>query len=500
MWSRSSSRSKVTGEESTDTQGGSARRLMHSSSRFGRGKSNVQTGDSPKKATKSVTVSEPLLEDEDEDNWAKHSYPQNKMRGDDDSSVRSGRSGRSGLSASSKGSKSSKASSSARSNRSDLTGISEDLPWRQGDSEYGDYRSDGGSKSSVRTRESDEEREEATPIILLQSSQPAQVGTIKGRYVMRVVRASLKQAFGITFDVAESISSSTALMVSEDLPHLGIRKGDELLSVNGSEPKSINEVRRVLQSSLSIVLVMQRRGVNCQVPPPKYKMALDALEPMDRLLLSATKVRITDLKRSEFKLSVHRNSQKQKFGLAFDASLSKSTTQELAILVSEDMPHLALARNDKLHMINNIRPRNRKVCAQILNSAMQVDLTFRARDPSRLKNLGHIVHPVEDLEEEEGGLEEGAGCCRVCEWCCGPNWAGPRDPEARSYKYEHDDAFEDSDDRRSENAYGMQPRGPPSRTVDAMGGSMQVDADDPLDCCSRLFGGDISHHDSPRGF
>jgi len=331
---------------------------------------------------------------------------------------------------------------------------------------------------------------ESTPIALLQSSQPAQVGTIKGRYVLRVVRASLKQAFGITFDVSDA-GSSTALMVSEDLPHLGIRKGDQLLSVNGSEPKSINEVRRALQSSLSIVLVMQRRGVHCQVPPPKYKLATSALEPMDRLLLSASKVRITDQKRGEFKLSVHRNSQKQKFGLAFDATLSKSKSQDLSILVSEDLPHLALSRNDRLYIINGIRPRNRKVCAQILNTAMTVNLTFR-RDPSRLKNLGHLVHPVEDLEDcpDGGSPPEGSGCCPIFEWCCGPGWNGPPH-QARSNDFDRMPAFEDSDDRRSENAYGMS-QGPPTRTFDAMGGNVEVDADDPLDCCSRLFG-DSSH-------
>jgi len=467
MWGRSKSQ---TGEESTNTQGSSARRLM-----WGGSSRSDPEESKPLKKKKHVSVEEPLREEEDEDDWATQHYPPKPAKHrrpdpEDEGSQSSGRTGRSGRSASSRG--------SSKSKGSDLTGISEDLPWRPGsESDWGDFKSDG--VASVRTRESDDDHEDEK-IALLQSSQPAQVGTIKGRYVLRVVRASLKQAFGITFDVNESRGSTAALMVSGDLPHLGIRKGDELLTVNSFEIRSINEVRQHLQTSLSIVLVMQRRGVNARVPPPKYKVATDALEPLDRVLLSATQVRITDIKRGEFKLSLQRSSHKQKFGLAFEAALSMSKHQELSILVSEDMPHLALERNDRVHIINGIRPHNRKVCAHLLNSAMKVDLTFR-RDPSRMKNLVQATQPLEDLEDDHAG--EQPSCCPLFALCCGPKLNGPR----QSDSFELMDARENMDDRRSKNAYGVHQQGPPSRTFDPVGGSMEVDAEDLLDCCSRLF-------------
>lgn len=470
MWGRSKSQ---TGEESTNTQGSSARRLM-----WGGSSRSDPEESKPLKKKKHVSVEEPLREEEDEDDWATQHYPPKPAKHrrpdpEDEGSQSSGRTGRSGRSASSRG--------SSKSKGSDLTGISEDLPWRPGsESDWGDFKSDG--VASVRTRESDDDHEDEK-IALLQSSQPAQVGTIKGRYVLRVVRASLKQAFGITFDVNESRGSTAALMVSGDLPHLGIRKGDELLTVNSFEIRSINEVRQHLQTSLSIVLVMQRRGVNARVPPPKYKVATDALEPLDRVLLSATQVRITDIKRGEFKLSLQRSSHKQKFGLAFEAAQSKKN-QELSILVSEDMPHLALERNDKVHIINGIRPRNRKICAQILNSAMTVNITFR-RDPKRIRNLVHVTHPVADVEEDPAaGPPVKKTCCPLFDWCCGPNWAGSNPPpEDGPDNFEPIDGFEDMDDHRSENAYGMRQHVAPSSTFDAMGGTMEVDAEDPCDCC-----------------
>jgi len=409
MLGRSLSRSKVKDEESADTQGSSARRRTQSS--LNRNRPGVQiTGASreSKNKTTNVTVSEPLLEEEDEEDWTKHHYSDwAKHRYSPNPS---------------------KSSSSAKSRGSDLTGISEVLPRRPGtESDYGDFRSDGGSTSSTKAQESDDDQEDSAPIALLQSSQPAQVGTIKGRYVIRVVRASLKQAFGIRFDVSVVSGNAASLVASVDLPHLGIRKGDHLLSVNGFELASINEVRQLIETSLSIVLVMQQRGVNCQVSPPKYKTAIAALEPMDRLLLSASKVRITDLKRGEFKLSLRRSSHKQKFGLALEAALSKSKNQELAILMSEDMPHLALERNDRMHMINGIPPSTRKECAHILNTAMKINLTFR-RDPSRIKNLVHVTHPVNDSEDDHGdGLPSNeTSCCPLFGWCGGPNGNGPR--------------------------------------------------------------------------
>jgi len=340
---------------------------------------------------------------------------------DDRRSMRSSRSGRSHTSRSSRASsylsRGSKLSQSS-------SHVSADLPWRQsGGSEFGDYRSDAGtsvtSYGSAR-KEAFEEREEGTPIVLLKSSPPAQVGSVKGRYVLRVVRGSLKQPYGITFDANEARGGVlSTIYVAEDLPHLGVRKWDELLLVNGAQPRSIQECRGMLQEALSIVLVLQRRGVNAQAAPPRPHIAVAALSAVDRVLLSVSKAVVTDPRRGEFKMSLHRNSLKQKFGLAFEAVLSKTKAQELSILISEDLPHLALVRNDRLYVINGVRPRSRKICAQILNSAMTVKLTFR-RDPSKLKHLTHLVQSLSDVEDEEAGYGNSVlerPCCLMLASC-----------------------------------------------------------------------------------
>lgn len=408
---------------------------------------------------------------------------------DDRSSMRSARSARSHTSRSSRASSHiSKGTKMSQSSHD----ISEDLPWRQsGGSEFGDYRSDAGTSitSMGSARKDSFEGEEGTPVVLLKSSPPAQVGNVKGRYVLRVIRASLKQPYGITFDANEARGGMLSVIsVAEDLPHLGIRKWDELLSVNGAQPRSIQECRGMLQEALSIVLVLQRRGVNSQAPPPKPHIAVASLAAVDRILLSVSKAVVSDPRRGEFKMSIHRNSLKQKFGLAFEAVLSKTRVQELSILISEDLPHLALIRNDRLYIINGIRPRSRKVCAQILNSAMTVNLTFR-RDPTKLKHLTHLVQSLSDIEDEEAGhgntvLEK--PCCLMLGGCFLDKDTGNGhshhqvESSGRPGRADPGEIYEEQAYAR--NSHGMMESQTDLYVYDAMGGSMNMNGSEGLLC------------------
>lgn len=214
---------------------------------------------------------------------------------------------------------------------------------------------------------------------LVMSSAPKQVGPVKGRYALRVLRASFKQPYGLTFDVAETTDGHLcAIMVTEDLPHMGIKRWDALLTVNGVKPQNIDQCRSIMQDVLSIVLVLQAEGTQSfGMPLPNPSVVSRALAEVDRLLLWVTKACVTNANSGEFKLALHRLSTKQKFGLAFDLSHSQKGGRYPIILVPRDLPHLALCRNDSVRLINGVRPRNREEVVRVLETATTVELTIR---------------------------------------------------------------------------------------------------------------------------
>jgi len=216
---------------------------------------------------------------------------------------------------------------------------------------------------------------------------------------MRVLRASLKQPYGLTFDVAQTANGSLCtIMATEDLPHFGIRRWDELLTVNGVKPQDIDECRSIMEDAFSIVLVLQPRGIHSfGMPPPKPSAVSRALAGVDRLLLSVTKAHATDAGNGEFKLAIHRISTKQKFGLALDVVQSKSFLQTPVILVSRDLPHLAMCQNDCIQLVNGARPRNKEEVVHILDKATTVELTVRRTQPLDRKFVRHLLQPLDEM-------------------------------------------------------------------------------------------------------
>lgn len=232
------------------------------------------------------------------------------------------------------------------------------------------------------------------PMPLLKADPPTLVGGAAECYSVYIRRASLCQRYGVSFDAAETVDRRLwAITIAEDLPYLGIGRGDQVVSVNQRVPRSVDECRSILERAMSIDLVLQRRQPDKWASRPSGKAA-------GGVLLSVTQATITDARIGEFRLTMHRNSQRQRFGLVFEPIPPKRRGEELAIIVADDMPHLALQRGDRLVSLNGVRIRNKRICSQILGTAMSLHLIMR-REHGSLSSLEHQVEPLDDYEEVE---------------------------------------------------------------------------------------------------
>merc|ERR1711933_432451 len=64
-----------------------------------------------------------------------------------------------------------------------------------------------------------------------------------GRYVVKLWRTSFAQRFGLEFFTAEARNGlRSGIFVSHDLPFIGMSRCDRLLSINGEEPMSVQQV------------------------------------------------------------------------------------------------------------------------------------------------------------------------------------------------------------------------------------------------------------------
>jgi len=249
----------------------------------------------------------------------------------------------------------------------------------------------------------DKDKEE---LILLKHSRPVKVGGPgQDCHMVRIVRATLLQSFGVKIGTIESRGGQPATCVAaEDYPHLRVMKLDRLVSVNNVQLNKETDVTRALQNALSITLVFQRSGSPLlQGPQPWVKECCVPMAKVNRSLLSVTRATIVNRKRGEFRLCLKRTSFEQSFGLPCEAVLSESGS--LTIIISKNMPHLALRKKDRLSVINGEKPRCRAEYSRIKNSSLSLSLIFR-RHPSRLRDLVPLVQNTEDddSEDEDGDL------------------------------------------------------------------------------------------------
>jgi len=214
----------------------------------------------------------------------------------------------------------------------------------------------------------------------------------QGSYVIRLVRASLKQEFGLAFDIAETRDGRLeAIVVSQDLPHLGFKKSDRLQSINGLVPSNLLQCRTLLQEAYSIVLVMQPwnpKASELQSTIKKHTV-MAAVRAVDQPLIWLSHAVVTDPRRGEFKIGLHRSSSAMPFSMP---NWSQKTEAPLA----EDFPHLAVLAGDRLVSVNGVRTFRRKLCQKLLATAMSVDLVFR-RDPNTQAPPKHRLHSLDAM-------------------------------------------------------------------------------------------------------
>jgi len=257
----------------------------------------------------------------------------------------------------------------------------------------------------------DKDKEE---LILLKHSRPVKVGGPgQDCHMVRIVRATLLQSFGVKIGTIESRGGQPATCVAaEDYPHLRVMKLDRLVSVNNVQLNKETDVTRALQNALSITLVFQRSGSPLlQGPQPWVKECCVPMAKVNRSLLSVTRATIVNRKRGEFKLCLKRTSFQQSFGLPCEAVLSESGS--LTIIISKNMPHLALRKKDRLSVINGEKPRCRAEYSRIKNSSLSLSLVFR-RDPSQLHDFVHHIQDIgEDVSEVDVQQRRTCGPCNM---------------------------------------------------------------------------------------
>lgn len=256
-----------------------------------------------------------------------------------------------------------------------------------------------------------------SPVVpLLKAWPPRTAKSSQGvAFSVRVWRASTRQPFGIVLDTAQNSSERKHLtaVVAEDLPHLGILKGDALLSINGHVPTSARECRHILTEAIVIRLVLQRfeRTSNLAHVGAEFGDGVRAKTRAPQLLLSVTRASVVDEATGEFRLTIHRSSQSQKFGLCF-TQLLPSGNGEALIIVSQHLPHLALRKGDHVVTMNGMALKSRGQCEELLKSAFILGMSVRREACSagglRSSELVHHVQlpePAVDSSSEEEGEE-----------------------------------------------------------------------------------------------
>jgi len=214
----------------------------------------------------------------------------------------------------------------------------------------------------------------------------------KGHYVIRILRASLKQQFGVAFDILEARKGRLeAIIVSKDLPHLGIRKFDCLRLINGIVPSNLLHCRSMLQEAYSIVLVLQPWSSKALESRSTIKTStvMAAIRAVDQPLLCLSEAVVTDPQKGKFQVSLHRSSLALPFSMP---DWSQNARSEIV----EYCPHLAVQTGDQLVSVNGVRTVRRKVCRKLLANAMSVDLVFR-RDPNTQQPPKHYMQPLDAM-------------------------------------------------------------------------------------------------------
>lgn len=226
-------------------------------------------------------------------------------------------------------------------------------------------------------------------LTLLKVSQPALLGGHPGHYVVKLVRTSLNQLFCLGLMAATTRDGRiSAMFVSDDFPYFGISRWDRLLSINGVQPRSVEDCHIMVKNLLSLVLVLQFRSAQSVRPVPKPMM--EFLPPADQWLLTIKQEMSEN--GSDFLLTIKRRSSKLKLDLPFGAL--PNSTDLGPWFVTCDKPHLQVFAGDQFISVNGCSSLCWMDLCQILDTALTLEVTLR-----RDSRLGRPL-PLEQLAVE----------------------------------------------------------------------------------------------------
>jgi len=289
--------------------------------------------------------------------------------------------------------------------------------------------SERGGSSSVGDLDRHEDADAVELMPILKASPPMPVGSITGRYRVTLVRASMRQPFGVTLQAVELLGRTEAINVMEDLPHMGIRRSDELISVNGRKPETIRECNDLLTRAMSVTLVLQhwepgkysarRLGSGVESPEPplvqrsfwcdepsREEQSPEPAQPL-RTLLATARPATSDENDGTFHTRIQRTSLKQLFGISLTAEQPKEKGQRASIVVAETLPHMGLMQGDQLLLINGVKPVSGLECCRIMERCMTIRLNLRRLQyssngtPIRHARLDLDILPIDDIVGHE---------------------------------------------------------------------------------------------------
>lgn len=98
----------------------------------------------------------------------------------------------------------------------------------------------------------------AVPLL---SVAPAVVrDSMRGEFKVSIFRNTVRQPFGLDFDTTPSHArlGDCVVSVAEDLPHLALKKGDRIVSMNGVQARSKVLCKKILACAMTLDLVVTR--------------------------------------------------------------------------------------------------------------------------------------------------------------------------------------------------------------------------------------------------
>lgn len=80
------------------------------------------------------------------------------------------------------------------------------------------------------------------------------------QFTVRISRVTRNQKFGLQFRSIKCRSGKTEIYCVEDQKHLGLRDGDQILSLNGCTVRSVNQCSEILDECMSVELHIERQS------------------------------------------------------------------------------------------------------------------------------------------------------------------------------------------------------------------------------------------------